>query len=223
MQWAPQGRRKQVSALRITLGFVLIAACHKPAAEPLPPAPQSPVLAQTAKPAPASGLDSKAPRRATPPGAVEPPQLPEDPVAAQRAEAQWREHLDREEEERQMLFDRPRLKQHRAVVRALKAVRTSYDRAKNDAALTKARTAAGSHLESVQKQVGELDPWGVNSRLLPEYRALQESLANAYPDAKGAALSGDKAALESARSSVDQHLRAIAGWLEEAEHGEEEE
>jgi hypothetical protein len=131
--------------------------------------------------------------------------------------------LEREEEERQMLFDRPRLKQHRAVVRALKAIRVRYDQARNEQALTKAREAASTQLQELQKRVLELDPWGVNSRLLPDYRALQESLASTYPDAKLAAIAGDKTALDSARTSFDQHMRAIAAWLEEVEHGEEEE
>jgi hypothetical protein len=156
-------------------------------------------------------------------GAVEPPRLPEDPVAAARSEAQWREHLQREEEERQMLFDRPRLKQHRAIVRSIKAIRLRYDRAKNEAAVAKARDAARVELDQVQTRVNKIDPKGVNSRLLPDYEALRTTLASDYADAKIAALSGDAAALQTTRAAVDQHLKTIAEWLEEAAEDKHEE
>jgi hypothetical protein len=210
---------------RFSLGvFALIgavAACGKSA----PPAPDAPrarsensPLAQAPQP-----RDYDAPRRPTPPGAIDPPRLPEDPVAAKRAEAQWREHLDREEEERQMLFDRPRLKQHRAVVRMLETIRSRYDRAKTEPAVAKVRGDASRQLDEVRKRVSELDPWGVNSRLLPDYAALENTLANEYAGAKLAMLAGDATQLASVRANVDKHLHVIDEWLEEAAESEHEE
>lgn len=216
---------KLVSSL---FAIVVIAGCHEqaePAATVAPDQPK-PVLANTAtdpQPAAAANNDSPAPRIAPAPGAKELPAIPEDPAAAKRANAQWDQHLDREEEERQMSFDKPRLAKHRAIVRSFKAIRAKYDAAKNAAAVAKAREAAGKQIEQIDRQLKTLDPWGNNSRLLPDYAALKESFAHEYPDAKLAALGGDKAASDAAREKVEQHFEVIGEWLEEAEHGGDEE
>lgn len=216
--------------VRSTLfAVLLIAGCHKEARESKAsgaPARQEPVLARTApeaQPPAAATQDSPAPRSAPPPGAQEMPTIPEDPVAAKKASAQWNEHLEHEEEERQMLFDKPRIAKHRAIVRSLKAIRARFDVAKNEAAIEKARDAAGKELEKVDAQVKALDPWGVNSRLLPDYAALRALFAKEYPDARVAAVGGDTAALDGAKAKVEERFHAIAEWLEEAEHGGEEE
>jgi hypothetical protein len=210
---------------RFSLGVLAcigaLAACGK-SAQPAPDAPRA--RSENLLPAQApQPRDYDAPRRPTPAGAIDPPRLPEDPVAAKRAEAQWREHLDKEEEERQMLFDRPRLKQHRAVVRMLETIRVRYDRAKTEPAVAKVRAAASRQLEEVRKRVSELDPWGVNSRLLPDYAALETTLANEYAGAKLAAFAGDATQLTTVRADLDKHLHVIDEWLEEAAESEDEE
>jgi hypothetical protein len=70
--------------------------------------------------------------------------------------------------------------------------------------------------------VSEIDPWGVNSPLLPDYAALENSLTDAYADAKLAALNGDASALVAVRAEFDQHMKKIAAWLEEAAESEGE-
>lgn len=175
---------------------------------------------------------SRAPKQ-TPVVAVAPPQpttvavaarpsLPEDPIAGKRSEQQWREHMAEEEHERQSGFDKSRLKQHRALVRLIVAARGSYDRAATESAVTKTRTAMAARIAEMRKRVTEIDPWGVNSRLLADYSALEATLADAYPDAKAEALRGHPNALKTARASFDQHIKTITAWLKEVEEGEEE-
>ena len=207
------------AAVCVVWAIGALAACREPAPAAQPaPAPASPPPS-----AALTRADYDAPRRQTPPGAVEPEKLPEDAVAGKLAEQQWREHLEHEEEERQALYDRRRLREHRAVVRQLRSVRARYDRAKSEAALNKAREAAGKELGLIEERVHAIDPDGVNSRLLGEYGALQSSLRSDYATARGAALSGDPAQLAAARAAFDQRLETIDEWLEEAsEAGEEE-
>src|SRR5262249_52885030 len=139
-----------------------------------------------------------------------------------RSEQQWRQHMDDEERERQLGFDRQHMKEHRAVVARFKAARASYDRATTEGALTKARDDVSHRVEEVRKQIAELDHWGNNSRLHDDYSALETSLTSDYPDAKLAALKGDGTALKKVQSTFDAHLKTISGWLEEAAHAEEE-
>ena len=131
--------------------------------------------------------------------------------------------MDDEERERQLDFDRKRLKRHRAVVALAEAARADYDRAATEAALTKARAEASHRFEEIRKRVTDLDHWGNNSRLLADYAALEQSLSTDYPDARLSALKGDATALKTVQSAFDQHLKTIADWLEEAERGEDEE
>jgi hypothetical protein len=148
--------------------------------------------------------------------------LPEDAALGKRSELQWRQHMEDEERERQIGFDRQRLKQHRAIVARFKAARSLYDRATAEAALAKARTEMPQRVEEIQKQVTELDHWGNNSRLLGDYAALEASLTSDYADAKLSALKGDGAALKNAQAAFDGHLKIISGWLEEVAHAKEE-
>ena len=50
---------------------------------------------------------------------AEQPPLPEDPERGQRSTAQWSQHLQHEEDERQGIFDRQRIPQHRALMKLL--------------------------------------------------------------------------------------------------------
>jgi hypothetical protein len=148
--------------------------------------------------------------------------LPENPELGKRSEEQWRKHMDDEERERQLGFDRSHMKEHGTVVARLKAARASYDRATTAAALTKARDDMPHRVEEIQKQLAELDHWGNNSHLHGDYAALEASLTSDYPDAKLAALKGNAAALKKAQATFDAHLKAISEWLEEAAHTEED-
>ena len=152
----------------------------------------------------------RAPRRAK-----SAPRLPEDPVLGKQSEQQWREHLRHEEEERQMWFDQPRLEQHRAVAKLFAASRARYDRARTEAAVAKVRAEMPRRLAEVRSRVTKIDPWGNNSRLLPDYDALSTLLSGAYPDACVAAIKGDHAALEQARAGFDQRMQHVEHWLAE--------
>ena len=148
--------------------------------------------------------------------------MPEDPEAGKRAEQQWREHLEHEEEERQAWFDHDRLEQHRALVKLIAAARAGYDRARSEAALAKVRADMPQRIAEIRERVTEIDHWGNNSRVLPDYAVLSEALAGSYADAKLAALKGDAAALEQARGAFDQRMKKVDGWLEEAAEVEHE-
>jgi hypothetical protein len=175
------------------------------------------------KPAPAPPPSAAAPVAVAPQPAADPTRLPEDPVLGKRSEEQWREHMAHEEEERQMLFDKPRLRLHRALVKQLIATRARVDHATTPAGLAKLRAAMPKTLEALQKRVTEIDHWGVNSRLLPDYAALQAALGDSYLDAKLAALNGDGTALSTAGAEFERRLERIDHWLEECEEGGEEE
>jgi hypothetical protein len=153
---------------------------------------------------------------------ADPSRLPEDPVAGKAAEAQWREHLVEEERERQMAFDGARMKAHRGVVALFAAAQTQYDRAPNEAALKKARADMAGRVAEIRRRVTEIDHHGNSSHLLKDYDALQALLSADYADAKLAALQGDGRRLEESKSRFEQHMKAIADWLEEVEEEEEE-
>jgi hypothetical protein len=183
-----------------------LAACRH-SANPPPPG-----VASASPPAPS--VASAAPADSS--------RLPENAELGKRSEQQWRQHMDDEERERQLGFDRHHLKEHQAVVARFEAARASYDRATTEAALTKARDDMAHRVAKARDQIAELDHWGNNSRLLDDYAALETSLTSDYPDAKLAALKGDGSALKKAQASFDAHLKTISSWLEEAEHAEEE-
>jgi hypothetical protein len=155
-------------------------------------------------PAPAPAAERETP--AAPAAAPRPPDPPRLP----------------EEDERQLIFDHGHLRQHRALVKLIAAARARYDHARTDAARAKTRADMPGQITEMQRRVTEIDHWGVNSRLLPEYAALQASLANAYPDAKLAAIKGDAHALADARADFDQRMKKISDWLERAAEDEDE-
>jgi hypothetical protein len=174
------------------------------------------------------------PIRAEPPAAPHPDQaprpadakrasrLPEDPVEGERSRRQWDEHLRREERERQELFDKPRVAQHRAVVARIAAARRTYDTARTQAAVSAARNGMPPRLAEIAARVKRIDPWGVNSPLLPDYAALQAMLRDGYAEAKLASLGGDPGALERLTADFDARMKRVSDWLEEAEHSRSE-
>jgi hypothetical protein len=190
------------------LALALLAACDKHAPEPQPAAPP----AQPAQPKPPPPASPDDPKR-----------LPEDPEAAKRSEAQWREHMKDEEDERQALFDKQHLAEHRALIKLIAAARTRYDHARTEDAIAKARTEVVASMDDMHKRVTEIDHWGTNSRLLPDYAAIETTLDASYPDTKLAALKGDATAFKQVRDELDQRLKNMEAWLDEVEEGEHEE
>jgi hypothetical protein len=151
-----------------------------------------------------------------------PPRLPEDAAAGAQSELQWREHMAREEDERQLGFDRARLDQHRAVAQLFASCRARYDRALTEAAVTRVRAEMPGRLMEIHEKMKAIDHWGNNSRLLGEYEALSLSLSEGYADARIAAIRGDTSAQEQLRASFDKHMKTISDWLEEAAESEDE-
>lgn len=151
----------------------------------------------------------------------DPTRLPEDPVAAKLSTLQWQEHLKHEEDERQALFDKPRLPQHRALLKLIEADGARFDRARTEAALAKVRADMPRQVEEIRKRMQRIDHWGVNSRVLPDYDALATVLSGAYADAKLAALKGEPAAYERAHAEFEQRLEKIEDWLHEVAEGDE--
>jgi hypothetical protein len=149
--------------------------------------------------------------------------LPEDPIAAKRSSAQWQQHLDHEEAERQMGFDRRHLPEHKAVLKLLQNARSHYEAASSESALHKVSADMPRELAQIERKLKELDPWGNNSRVLSDYAALQAMLGKPYADAKRAAISGDEHALDRLREGFDARLEKIGDWLEKSEENEEEE
>jgi FMN phosphatase YigB (HAD superfamily) len=157
----------------------------------------------------------------------EQPPLPEDPVAGKRSELQWQKHLQAEERERQMLFDRNRLAQHRELIKNIKAARERLDQPKTAKALQQAREQLEPTLQALQQSIDEVDRYKNSSHLLGDYDALMDALKQSYPQARLAAMSGKPEAQAQARSDFDARLRAMHAWLvrsedldEAAEEGE---
>jgi hypothetical protein len=148
--------------------------------------------------------------------------LPEDPEAGKRSEAQWQEHLEEEEEGRQNGFDRRRLKQHRALIGRIKAVRAQVARAPSLSALGKTQSELPARIALLRQGVQQIDPWGVTSRLLPDYKAVVDLLESSYCEAKAEALRGNPAALAAANRSLDEHFEAFEEKLEHAAESEDE-
>ena len=145
-----------------------------------------------------------------------PGRLPEDPALGARSTAQWRTFMAAEERERQLQFDRNRIKQHRAVLRLLKAARARYDRARTKAAVEAVRIGFPATADDVHKRMTEIDHWGNNSKVLADYEALLHMLADDYAAARIAALDGDRAPLDRARADFAALQKKIATWLSEA-------
>jgi hypothetical protein len=153
---------------------------------------------------------------------AEQPPLPEDPELGKRSTEQWKKHLQKEEDERQALFDRQRVDQHRAALRLLASARKALDEARGRQELAAAQTAVNGQLGQLRELLKQLDPWGNSSRLLGDYDALQALLARRYGEARQAAYRGDGAPLTAVRNEFDAHVRAMQGWLEHVQHEEED-
>jgi len=173
-------------------------------------APETPAPAPSSVSTPTSAASSQDPTR-----------LPEDPIAGKASEAQWRQHMEEEEHERQVAFDSQRLEAHRTVKRLIAAGRARYDRAQTDSAVGKARSDVGRQVAEIRRRVTELDPWGVNSPLLGEYEKLEALLSGGYADARIAALKGDGRPLADVQERFDRGMQVITDWLEEVEREEE--
>ncbi len=186
----------------------LAAACrdHVPDRD----APRAPASLVTSAPAPA----------ATPP--VASGSLPEDPVAGAKSAAQWREHLAHEERERKLGYDRRKLPEHRQVLKTLRDARTRYDRAATKPAVLTAEQSFRSTRPKLDKAFDEIDHWGVSSKVLPDYRKLADTFSAPYPNARLAALAGDKTELERVAHEVDATFTSIDAWLDEAKESEDE-
>ena len=144
------------------------------------------------------------------------PMPPEDPVAGAKSTAQWREHMVQEERERQLQYDRDRLKQHRVVLKLLVAARARYDRAKSKTAVVAIQKRLPPAVEDIRRRITQIDRWGNNSRLLTSYDAYLKALSDGYPAARIAALAGDRAPLAAQRADLDALTKHIKDWLAEA-------
>src|SRR5262245_1545596 len=141
---------------------------------------------------------------------------PEDPVAGAKSTAQWRDHMAAEEHERQLQYDRDRLKQHRAVLKLLVAARGRYDRAKSKAAVLSAQKRLPLAAEEIQRRIKQIDRWGNNSRLLADYDTYLKALSDSYPSARIEMLEGHPAALDTIRGQLNEVTKRINAWLAEA-------
>lgn len=202
-----------------SVGFLLLvlAACGKHEDAPVQPA---------APPEPAPAASPAQPAQPKPPPAAQPgdpTRLHEDPEAAKRSEAQWREHMQDEEDERQAGFDKQHLAEHRALIKLIATARARYDHVRTADTLLKTRLEVEADVADMRKRVAEIDHWGTNSRLLPDYAAVETTLESAYPDAKLAALKGDATAFKQVGAELDAHMKKMEAWLDEVEEGEHEE
>ncbi len=155
-------------------------------------------------------------------GDAGPSGLPEDPDAGLKSEAQWRKHMDWEERERQLSFDKNRIPQHRALIQWLASVRARYDRAKTKAAVERVRAEMPALRQDLQARTTAIDHWHANSPLLADYDAEMAELENAYPEAKISALGGDAKPLRALRARMDQRKKKMAEWLADAKDSEGE-
>lgn len=175
---------------RILLYVVLAAACHKEPVDPMAGERKGPLVV------------------------ADQPPLPEDPVAGKRSEMQWKKHLQAEEVERQMIFDRNRLPEHRDLIKRIKDARERLDKPKTPGELEKARAALAPALNELQGGIDALDKWKNSSRILVDYDALMSALNESYPAARLEAMGGKTEALGQARNNFDGHLRTMHAWLE---------
>jgi len=148
--------------------------------------------------------------------------LPEDPAAGERSVAQWREHLREEERERRLGYDRRRLREHREVIQRLREIRQNYAAAKNDAATRRVQAQLNASLPKFEKLLDAIDHWRVSSTLVPEYSKLVQIFAEQYPEARIAALSGEKASLMALETDIAARFEHIDAELHEAAESEDE-
>jgi hypothetical protein len=150
------------------------------------------------------------------------PMPPEDPVKAAKSSAQWRAHLEAEEHERKLFYDRDRLKDHRAVLKLLVAARARYDRARTKAAVLAAQKRQPATDAEIRRLITQIDRWGTNSNLLGDYDAYLKALSDSYPAARSEMLDGHPGAQDTARRQLDQLTRHIKDWMAEAARSKDE-
>ena len=153
---------------------------------------------------------------------AEQPPLKEDPAAGKRSELQWKKHLQAEEVERKMFFDKNHAAEHRALIARIKEARERLDKPKTAGALKTTRAALEALLQELQSGIDALDRWKTSSQLIPDYEALLMALRESYPAARLAAMSGNAAPLSAARTRFDSHLRNMQTWLTRVERDEDE-
>jgi hypothetical protein len=181
---------------------------------------RSPRASTDSQPVPVAAVASDAvlPARSAP----EPGTLPEDPEAGAKSVAEWRQHLEHEEVERRLGYDRRRLPEHRALLTRLHAVRQRYDRARTSSAVLSAQTEFRATRPLLDERFDAIDHWGVSSKVLPDYRKLVETFSDAYPNARAAALSGQTAPFEQMGREVDERFAAIDAWLHAAAESDDD-
>jgi hypothetical protein len=150
------------------------------------------------------------------------PPLKEDPAAGKRSELQWKKHLQAEEVERKMFFDKNHAPEHRALITRIKEARERLDKPKTPGDLQNALAALQAPLQELQSGIDALDRWKTSSQLIPDYEALIGALREGYPAARLAAMSGNTESLSAARTSFDGHLRSMHTWLTRVESDEDE-
>jgi hypothetical protein len=153
---------------------------------------------------------------------ADPTRLPEDPVASQASAAQWRAHMEREEQERRLNYDRRKLSEHEAVFALIKNARARYDRAKTASAIAQVRAGLTPQIAQIRRRIVTIDHWGVNSNLLEDYAAMVTMLVGDYPAARIASLGGATQGLEDLRAQWAQREQKISDWLTEAAESEDE-
>lgn len=141
------------------------------------------------------------------------PPLPEDPLAGKRSEQQWREHLEEEELERQMIFDHYRLDEHHALIARIRAARERLDQVKTARQLEQTRKALAPALKEIKQGIDAIDRWKNSSHILSDYEALLAALGESYPEALRRGFAGQPQAREAARKDFDAHLQRMHGWL----------
>lgn len=150
------------------------------------------------------------------------PSLPEDPEAAARSLERWREHLEEEERERRLHFDRRKLPEHEAVVAKLQSARADFDRAESQAQLERARLSFLRNVADLERRFDHIDHWGNNSAVLADYAEIVKLLTRAYPAARRAALSGNSAEFVALQAEVARRFGAIEASLKEARESVDE-
>ena len=206
-----RGGLRRVSRLLLLGAAGAGAGCRPDVGKAPPDGAASPQAALTVDAGPPATRLPGAPTRT-----ADLPRLPEDPAAGQRSQAQWRAHMEHEERERQLAFDKRKLAEHRALVARLRDARARLDGATTAAAVTRLAGPTSSAIADARRRIRRLDHWGVNSRLLGDYDELLKILDGPYAAARVAALAGNPAPLGQARSRWDAHLKVIDGWLAEA-------
>jgi len=146
--------------------------------------------------------------------------LPEDPIAGKASEAQWREHLAEEDEERLLANDRRALKLHQKIVALLTRARGAYEQAHGKNAVLRVQADMPDTEAHCRKLMGEINQWGNVSPLTATYETLLTSLKEDLPQARLAALNDGKRSLEAVEQDWAARLRRIKHRLHEAAEGE---